>query len=116
MYPDIRPRWVARLLAWGTGRVSFAAAFDPHDVVVVAQAVNAFDAREILPLIGVPVLMVCGDKDRWFDPEAYQQTAALIPGCTLKMYTGKDHMGAMFDKRLPRDVLDFVRQPRPATG
>lgn len=108
MYPEVRPRWVARLLAWGTARVSFAAAFDPRDVRVVAEAVDSFDAREILPSISVPVLMVCGDRDRWFATEAYQETAALIPHCTLRMYKGRDHMGAMFDKRLPRDVLAVV--------
>lgn len=113
MYPGIRPRWVTRLLAWVTARVSFAAAYDPRDIVVGAEAVNAFDGREILPSIRVRVLLVCGNRDRWFAKELYEQTADLIPDCTLKMYTGKDHLGAMFDKRLPRDVLDFVRQPRP---
>jgi pimeloyl-ACP methyl ester carboxylesterase len=112
MYPDVRPRWVARLFAWGTARVSFAAAFDPRDVLAVARAIDSFDAREILPSISVPVLLVCGDRDRWFSAEAYQQTAALIPHCTLRMYEGTDHMGAMFDKRLPRDVLEFVEDPR----
>ncbi len=113
MYPGIRPKWIAQLLAWAVARVSFAAAFDPRDVQVAAAAVNAFDAREILSSIDVPVLLVCGDKDRWFAREVYQQTADLIPNCTLKMYEGKDHMGTMFDKRLPRDVLDFVQHPRP---
>ena len=113
MYPGIRPAWVARLLAWAVARVSFAAAFAPRDVLVVAEAINALDAREILPSIGVRVLLVCGDRDRWFASDAHQQTADLIPNCTLKMYQGKDHMGAMFDKRLPRDVLDFVQHPRP---
>jgi pimeloyl-ACP methyl ester carboxylesterase len=111
MYPAVRPRWVSRLLARMTAWVSFSAAYDPDDIVVGAEAVNAFDGREILPEIGVPVLLVCGDKDRWFATEAYRETADLIPDCTLRVYEGKDHLGAMFDKRLPRDVLDFVHQP-----
>jgi pimeloyl-ACP methyl ester carboxylesterase len=113
MYPGIRPAWIARLLAWAVAQVSFTAAFNPRDVLVGAEAVNAVDAREILRSISVPVLLVCGDRDRWFAREAYQQTADLIPHCTLKMYEGKDHMGAMFDKRLPRDVLGFVQKGRP---
>ena len=80
---------------------------------VAAEALNAFDGREVLPLISVPVLLVCGEKDRWATREIYEQAAGLIPECTLKMYEGKDHLGAMFDKRLPRDVLDFVRHPGP---
>ena len=111
-YPDIRPRWVTCLLAWAVARVSFAA-YDAHDVLVAAEAVNGFDGREILPSIAVPVLLVCGDRDRFFTKEAYEETADLIADCTLRMYPGKDHIGAMSDKRLPRDVLDFVRHPSP---
>ena len=67
-----------------------------------------------LPALQVPVLLVCGEKDRWATKEVYEQAADLIPECTLKMmYEGKDHLGAMFDKRLPRDVLDFVQHSRP---
>ncbi len=76
----------------------------------MADAVNAFDGREILPEISVLVLLVCGDRDRWFAKEVYEETARLIPGCTLKLYPGKDHLGALFDRRFPQDVLDFVRQ------
>lgn len=112
--PGIRSRWVIRLLAWVVARVGLAAAYEPRDILVSAEAVKAFDGREILPSIRVPVLLVCGEKDRWATREVYEQTAGLIPECTLKMYEGKDHLGAMFDKRLPRDVLDFVRHPRPA--
>ena len=100
------------MLAWAVARVSFAA-YDAHDVLVAAEAVDAFDGREILSSIRVPVLLVCGDNDRFFTKEAYEETADLIPDCTLRMYEGKDHVGAMSDKRLPRDVLDFVRHPRP---
>jgi pimeloyl-ACP methyl ester carboxylesterase len=111
--PGIRSRWVIRLLAWVVARVGLAAAYEPRDILVSAEALNAFDGREILPSIPVPVLLVCGEKDRWATREIYEQTADLIPECTLKMYEGKDHLGAMFDKRLPRDVLDFVQHSRP---
>jgi pimeloyl-ACP methyl ester carboxylesterase len=114
MYPGLRPAWMARLLASAVARVSFSATVDPHDALVAADAVSAFDARGVLPSIGVPVLLVCGDKDRWFPKEMYLETAHLIPDCTLRMYRGRDHIGAMSDKRLPRDVLDFVQHPHPA--
>lgn len=114
LYPGIGVPWVTRLLAAVVARVSFAAVYDPSDVLVTATAVNAFDGRDILPTIAVPVLLVCGDRDRFFATKVCQQTAELIPDCTLKLYEGKDHLGTMFDKRLPPDVLDFVRQPRPA--
>ena len=73
----------------------------------------AYDAREILPEIPVPVLLVCGDRDVYFPKEVYEGTARLIPDCTLRMYAGIGHIRAASDKRLAQDVLDFVRQ-RPA--
>ena len=108
-YPGI-PAPVARIPAAIMRRVSYAAPYIPSDVTIVAEAVNAFDGREILPEISVPVLLACGDRDQWFTKEIYEETARLIPGCTFKLYPGKDHMGAMFSRRFPQDVLDFVRQ------
>ncbi len=109
MYPGI-PAPVGRVVAAVTARVTYAAPYIPGDVTIVAEATNAFDGREILPEISVPVLLVCGDRDRWFAKEVYEETARLIPDCTLKLYPGKDHLGAMSASRFPQDVLDFVRQ------
>jgi hypothetical protein len=52
------------------------------------------------------------------EQEIYQETARLIPGCTLRMHEGKGHE---VDKEgLAQDVRGFVRQhpaaaPGPAT-
>ena len=109
LYPNI-PAPVGRALAAIMARVSYAAPYIPSDVIIVAEAVNAFDGREILPEISMPVLLVGGDRDRWFAKEVYEETARLIPGCTLKLYQGKDHLGTIFNRRFPQDVLDFARQ------
>ena len=80
------------------------------DAIVEADGHAAFDAREILPDIRVPVLLVGGDRDRFTPREVYEETARLIPDCTLRIYEGKDHLRVTSDKRFARDVLDFVRQ------
>jgi pimeloyl-ACP methyl ester carboxylesterase len=105
------PRSVIRLLGAVMGRLmygemppSFAS-----DVMVEAEAELACDAREVLSDIPVPVLLVCGDQDPYFSKEVYEETARLIPDCTLRMYEGKGHEGVSSDKRFLRDVLDFVR-------
>ncbi len=108
-YPGI-PAAVARVPATIVARAGFAAVDIGSDFTIGAEAVNAFDGRDILPEITVPVLMVCGDRDHWVPKEVYEETARLIHDCTLKLYPGKDHLGALFDKRFPQDVLDFVRQ------
>jgi pimeloyl-ACP methyl ester carboxylesterase len=51
------------------------------------------------------------DKTRpYFSKEVHEETARLIPDCTLRIYEGKGDAGAVSDRRLSRDVLDFVRQ------
>jgi pimeloyl-ACP methyl ester carboxylesterase len=107
MFPRLRPPFVARLLASVMGRVILSAG--SNNLVVGAEALSAFDGREILPTIPVPVLLVCGDRDRFVAKSVYEQTADLIPDSTFKLYEGKNHLGALFDKRLPGEVLEFAR-------
>jgi hypothetical protein len=59
------------------------------------------------------VLLVCGDRDPYFPKEICEETARLIPDCTLRMYEGKGHEMALSGAWFTQDVLDFVRQ-RPA--
>jgi pimeloyl-ACP methyl ester carboxylesterase len=114
LYPTL-PRGVTRALGEVMGRLALGNTH-PHyanDVMVEAEAELACDARDVLPDISVPVLLVCGDRDEGFSKEVYEETARLIPDSTLRMYEGLGHMGVANDKRYPRDVLDYVRQ-RPA--
>ena len=106
VFPGLRPPFVARLLASVMGRVMLPAG--SNDLVVGAEALSAFDGREILPTISVPVLLVCGDRDKFVPKEVYEQTADLIPDCTFRLYEGKDHLGALFDKRAPGEILEFA--------
>jgi pimeloyl-ACP methyl ester carboxylesterase len=107
MFPGLRPPFVARLLASVMGRAILPAG--SSDLVVGAEALNAFDGREILPTITAPVLLVGGDRDRFVAESVYVETAALIPDCTFRLYEGKDHLGALFDERTPREILEFAR-------
>jgi pimeloyl-ACP methyl ester carboxylesterase len=107
MFPGLRPRFLSRLLASVMGRAILTAG--SNDLVVGAEALSAFEGREILPTIPVPVLLVCGDRDRFVAESVYRETAALIPDCTFRIYEGKDHLGALFDERTPGEILEFVR-------
>jgi pimeloyl-ACP methyl ester carboxylesterase len=115
MGPGLRVPGVARVLGAVMARLMFGEThpYFASDMMVEAEAEMAFDAREALPNISVPVLLVCGDADMYIPKELYEETARLIPDCTLRMYEGIGHVGAVRDKRFPQDVLDFVRQ-RPA--
>jgi len=119
--PGLRTPGAVRALGAVMGRMMAGEAHPSFasDVMVEAEAEVACDARDVLPAIPVPVLLVCGDEDHYFPKEVYEETARLIPDCTLRMYQGAGHVGAIRDRRFPRDVLEFVRQrsaPWPASG
>lgn len=115
MAPDLRMPRAARAIGALLIRVMFGQAhrYFASDVMIEAEAVVAFDAREVLPEIPVPVLLIGCDRDFEFPKAVYEETARLIPDCTLTIYENKTAIQAGSDKRLPRDVLEFVRQ-RPA--
>jgi pimeloyl-ACP methyl ester carboxylesterase len=106
-----RFRWLARLLGPAVGRMAFGRAhpYFRSDVLVEAEAELAFDSREILPNIQVPVLLISGDRDDYARKDVLEETARLIPDGELRLYEGKTHEGAITDKRLPQDVLEFAR-------
>ena len=78
------------------------------NIMVETEAEVAYDARGVLPDIPIPVLLIGGDRGPYFTREILEETARLIPNCTLRIYEGKGDAGAVSDRRLPGDVLDFV--------
>ena len=110
-YPRL-PGRVARVFGAVLGRSMYGQTH-PHfanDVIVEAEAELACDARDVLPAISVPVLIVCGDRDPYFPKEVCEETARLIPDCTLRLQKGKGHEMALSGAWFARDVLDFVGQ------
>jgi pimeloyl-ACP methyl ester carboxylesterase len=78
------------------------------DVLVEARADLGYDSRPVLPRIRVPVLLICGDRDRFFSRQVVEETAALIPDCTLVWKPGKGHLGTASSRHIPDEVLGFV--------
>lgn len=78
------------------------------DVLTETRADAGYDSRPLLPRVGAPVLLVCGDRDRFFTPDIVEETASLIPDCTLVWKAGKGHVRTVSSRRLPYEVLAFV--------
>jgi pimeloyl-ACP methyl ester carboxylesterase len=74
------PAWVARAMAPVLTRLAVGEMHPgfASDVVVEAEAADACDARDVLPTIEIPVLVVGCDRDRYFPLDAYEETARLI--------------------------------------
>lgn len=106
---------VRRALGPVAGRMFAGSQVPPGDLLVEADAEAAFDARPVLSRITAPVLLLCGDRDRFFSREAVLQTCAAIPDCTLVWYRGKGHLRAATSRRVPDDVLAWVRRLDAAT-
>ena len=107
--PGDRLRWPRRLLGPLVGRALFAdEPCPPGDVLTELRAETSCDSRAVLPTVRVPVLIISGSQDRFFPPATIDETAALIPDCTVVRYEGKGHLGTGTDKRVARDVLAFA--------
>ena len=126
MVPGLRPPALVRALAvvmdrlfTDRSRPDFAA-----NLLVETKAEEAYDAREILPDVRVPVLLIGGDQGPFLSREILEETARLIPDCTLQLHEGKGDMGAVSSMQLPRDILAWLEErprvrphaepPRPA--
>ncbi len=113
LMPGLRVPGVDRILGAALVRLAFGTLhrYFRNDVLVEAEAVAAFDGRQILPEIRVPVLLIGCDQDLEIPQEIFEQTAELIPECTLLIYAGLNGFQAINDTRLPADVLRWVERP-----
>lgn len=79
-----------------------------QDVLVEADAERSCDTRPLLPRIEAPVLLIAGDRDRFFSEDIIKQTAGLIPKARITWYPGKDHFAVCSSSQVPKDVLAFA--------
>lgn len=107
--PSERGRWIRRLAGPWIGRSLLSGRSYPReDVLVEAEAEISFDSRPALPHIQVPVVLLCGDRDRFFPADVVDETFRLIPGSTLVRYEGQGHMKVASSGRVAHDILAFV--------
>lgn len=103
-----RMRPARRVLGPFVGLMFAGASASGEDAVIEGTAEAAFDARPVLPRIPLPVLLIAGDRDLAFPKEVIEETARLIPDCTLVWYEGVGHVRAAMSSRLPHDIVAFA--------
>lgn len=101
----------ARAVGWLTaplGRMLLGKPTDPSDMLVTYAALNEHDFRDRLAEIKAPTLVVAGDRDPFFPPEAVRETAEAIPTARLVLYEGVGHPAS--GKRFGRDLYAFLKE------
>lgn len=77
--------------------------------VRLQKMVFATDLRSEIGQIGIPAMVMHGDKDASIPFYCGERIARTIPGCILKAYKGAPH-GLMFSlrDRINEDLVDFI--------
>ncbi len=80
---------------------------DPSDLIITVKAEDKFNFRERLCEIKAPTLVIAGEKDPFYSPLLFRETAQGIPGAKLKLYKGMGHpaSGMQFKKDLKEFLL-----------
>lgn len=107
-------RRIAEGLLWLAGPLMIKRDWDPSDMIVTIRAEDAFDLGDRLGEIFAPTLVIGGDRDRYYSPQLFRQTAEGIPNARLVLYEGRAHVGTFADRRFARDVLTFLQAQEPA--
>ena len=101
----------ARLQAWlASTLMSLSKPADPSDLVITILAEDQFSFREQLARITAPTLVIAGDRDPFYTPALFRETAAGIPNARLILYSGMGHPAS--GKQFKQDVLAFLREGR----
>jgi pimeloyl-ACP methyl ester carboxylesterase len=61
--------------------------------------------------ITAPTLLIAGARDALYPPDLAERVAAGVRDGKLKVYEGRQHHLVMTDRRISRDVIDFLAPP-----
>jgi pimeloyl-ACP methyl ester carboxylesterase len=97
------------LVGWGSGLAAWRAApASPSDLLVTIRAEDEHDFRARLGQIAAPTLVAGGDRDFFFTPELFRETAAGIPKGRVFLYPGKGHPAS--GEQFRADISAFLRE------
>ena len=88
--------------------LSLSAPKDPNDLVVTVEAEDRFNFRDRLAEITAPTLVIAGDRDPFYTPALFRETADGIPNARLILYPGMGHPAS--GKQFGQDLLAFLKE------
>jgi pimeloyl-ACP methyl ester carboxylesterase len=90
------------------GGLLFGRPTDHSDLLVTYEASNEHDFKDRLAEIKAPTLVVAGDRDPFYTPALFRETAEGIPKARLILYEGVGHPAS--GKRFTQDLLLFLKE------
>jgi pimeloyl-ACP methyl ester carboxylesterase len=81
------------------------------DMATMIEAEDEFDLSE-LPAISAPTLLLGGARDRYYGPDLYAETAALIPDCQVEIHPRLGHVSVLWYPKAIAHVLGFLGDER----
>lgn len=100
-------RTVARVVGWAAAPLLLSGPTAAADLAVTVEAEDAFDLAGCPP-IGAATLIVAGGRDRFYGPDLFVETAALIPGSRLAVFPGRGHVAVTADRRARATLAGFL--------
>jgi pimeloyl-ACP methyl ester carboxylesterase len=99
---------LSRPLVWlASTLMSIKPPKDSNDLVVLVEAEDQFNLKDRLNEIQAPTLVAAGERDPFYTPELFRQTAQGIPNARLCLYPNMGHPAS--GKQFKQDVLEFLR-------
>lgn len=80
---------------------------DLSDMATMAEAEDAFDLAQ-LPTIQAPTLILGGARDRYYGPELFAETAALIPRSRVVTRPWRGHVSVLWSPRSRAEIHSFL--------
>ncbi|HUA72472.1 MAG TPA: alpha/beta fold hydrolase [Solirubrobacteraceae bacterium] len=111
LVPPWRGRHLAAAVAWTVGARWFRAE-DLNDMATTIEAEDEFDLARC-PTIRSRTLLIAGGRDRFYEPELFEETARLIPGCRLSLHPGRGHITVTATPRTVAEALGFLSADVP---
>lgn len=99
-------RSIARAFGWSFAPLMLAGS-SPSDLIATIDAEDAFDLAECPPIRALSVI-VAGARDRFYGPDLFHETAALIPGSRLALFPRRGHVGVVGDRRASATLVGFL--------
>jgi len=86
----------------------FAAPEDPSDLVITVESEDKHAFKDRLGEISAPTLVIAGEKDPFYTPALFRETAEGIPNAKLVLYENMGHPAG--GKPFQQEVLTFLQE------